>query len=92
MSDARRGEFYSADTGTAVLSGAVQRQAERTLVMVDSSKFGKHSLTVAGRVNETVTVLTDDGVRRPDREALAATGAEVVYTTQQPEENRRQTA
>jgi len=79
--DAQRGEFYSADMATAMLSAAAARQAERTMVMVDSSKFGKHSLTVAGRLGENDTVITDDGATETDRAALRATGAKVVYAT-----------
>ncbi|MCX7428637.1 MAG: DeoR/GlpR family DNA-binding transcription regulator [Planctomycetia bacterium] len=79
--DARRGEFYSADSGTAMLSRAAQRQAERTLVLVDSSKFGKHSLAVIGRLTDGVTLVTDAGISDADRALIESTGAEVVVAS-----------
>ena len=76
--DVARGEYYSADTSTAMLSRQARRQAERTLLLVDSSKFGKHSLAVAGRLDDGVTLITDDRISEEDRHALEETSAELV--------------
>ncbi|NUQ63978.1 MAG: DeoR/GlpR transcriptional regulator [Pirellulales bacterium] len=85
--DSHRGEFYSADLGTALLSRAVQKQADKTIVVADSSKFGKQSLVVAGRFAPEMTLITDSELAEPDRTALEATGAEIVYAT--PETHER---
>ncbi len=79
--DASRGEFYSADLGTALLSRAVGKQADKTIVVADSSKFGKQSLVVAGRLSAGVTLITDRELGKKDRAALEASGAEIVYVS-----------
>ena len=79
--DARRGEFYSADVGTAMLSRSAQQRASKTLVLVDSSKFGKHSLAVVGRLTEDVTLVTDEDMSETDRLLVQSTGAQVVVAT-----------
>jgi len=76
-----RGEFYGADTGSAALSRAAQRQADRVIVALDSSKFGKHSVAVAGRLAKGVTLITDDAVSPADRAALRQTGARIIFAT-----------
>jgi len=76
--DTGRSEFYSADGSTARLSRAVQQQADRVIVAMDSSKFGKRSLTVAGRLGPGATLITDDEVSRDDRTALRRTGAKII--------------
>ena len=79
--DVARGEYYSADTGTATLSRQARRQAERTLLLIDSSKFGKHSLAVAGRLEEEVTLITDDRISPQDRQILENTAAELIVVS-----------
>ena len=81
--DAARGEYYSADTGTAMLSRQARRQAERTLLLIDNSKFGKHSLAVVGRLDAGVTLITDDRISEEDRLALEKTSAELVIVAGQ---------
>ncbi len=76
--DVGRGEFYAADSHTASLSRASQKQADRVIVVMDSSKFGKRGLAVAGRLGPGVTLVTDDEVGARDRAALRRTGAAVV--------------
>ena len=87
--DAQRGEFYSADMGSALLSQAAQRSAEKTFVLVDSSKFGKHSLAVAGRMSESVTVITDQDLPELEHTALVDTGANVVLARGTDGTNRK---
>lgn len=76
--DAARGEYYSADTSTAMLSRQARRQAERTLLLVDYSKFGKHSQAVVDRLEEGVTLITDDRISEEDSRMLRETPAELV--------------
>lgn len=77
--DVQRGEFYGAETATAALSRAAQKQSDRVMVVMDSSKFGKRSLAVTGRLGPGMTLVTDDEVTRNNRAALRATGAKIVY-------------
>jgi DeoR/GlpR family transcriptional regulator of sugar metabolism len=77
--DVARGEFYGADTGTALLSRAAQVQADRVIVVMDSSKFGQRSLAVAGKLNQGVTLVTDDEVSPKDRATLRRTKAELIF-------------
>ena len=77
--DVARGEFYGADTGTAALSRAAQQQSDRVIVVMDSSKFGKRSLAVAGRLEPGMTLITDDEPSRPDRAALRKSGARLIF-------------
>lgn len=76
--DLERGEFYGADLETAVMSRAAQRQASHVLLVMDSSKLGKRGLAVAGRLQQGITLVTDDGLRTADRAAVRATGAGLV--------------
>jgi DeoR/GlpR family transcriptional regulator of sugar metabolism len=77
--DVGRGEFYGADASTALMSLAAQKQADRVIVVMDSSKFGKRSLAVAGRLGPGVTLITDNEVGRKERAALRQTGAKLVF-------------
>lgn len=76
--DVGRGEFYSADHHTAALSQSAQRQASKTLLLVDSSKFGKHAHFVAGRLDASITLVTDSGVEPKDSQRLVASGIELI--------------
>lgn len=76
--DLSRGEFYSADIRTAALSRAAQTRAGRTFVLADHSKFGKYSLSVVGQLGPNITLVTDEGIDPADRQAIEATGAEVL--------------
>jgi len=49
------------------------------IVTMDSSKFGKRSLAVAGRLTSGVTLITDNEVNAKDRAALRRTKAEIVF-------------
>lgn len=77
--DVKRGEFYGADAATASLSRAVQRQAERLIVALDSSKIGKHGMAVVGRIESGMTLVTDDEVAQEDRIALRKTNASLIF-------------
>ena len=76
--DPLRGEVYAADIPTANLDQLVQKQVEKLVVLADSSKLGKHSLALVGRLREGMAVVTDDGASPRDLTALRRTGAEIV--------------
>jgi DeoR/GlpR family transcriptional regulator of sugar metabolism len=79
--DATRGEFYAADTASAALSRAAQRQANRVIVVMDSSKIGKRGLAVVGRLGPDVALITDDETSQAERTALRKTGARIVFAS-----------
>ncbi|MBE0542549.1 MAG: DeoR/GlpR transcriptional regulator [Verrucomicrobia bacterium] len=86
--DVTRGEFYGADTGSAALSRAAQQQAARVVVVMDSSKFGQHSLAVAGRLGPGMTLVTDDEVARKDRTTLREMGARILFAAANSEPSK----
>jgi DeoR/GlpR family transcriptional regulator of sugar metabolism len=89
--DLARGEFYAADTATAQLCRAAQRQADRVLLVMDSSKFGQRGRAVAGKLCRGVTLVTDHEVTAAARRRLQRTGATIVCAPpvpHQPGENR----
>ncbi|MCC6152192.1 MAG: DeoR/GlpR transcriptional regulator [Candidatus Hydrogenedentes bacterium] len=81
--DPRRGEVYAANIPTANLDKTVQRQAEKSVVLADSTKIGKHSVALVARLNESIVLVTDDGASARDIANLRKFGAEVrVVKTQ----------
>lgn len=79
--DVERGEFYAAEMGTATLSQAAQDQADRVLLMVDSSKFGKRGHAVVGKVSANLTIITDSQADPDAITSLEAGGTTVIQTT-----------
>ncbi|NWG12617.1 MAG: DeoR/GlpR transcriptional regulator [Acidobacteria bacterium] len=77
--DVERGEFNAADAASAALSRAAQKQADRVIVVIDSSKFGKRGLALAGRLAPGVTLITDAEADRKTRVALRHSGATILY-------------
>lgn len=75
------GEVFAADTRTAALSRLAQKQAARTMVVADSSKLGRCSLAVSGRLGKRAILITDDAVDAQTRRALVATGAKLIFVT-----------
>jgi DeoR family fructose operon transcriptional repressor len=79
--DPPRGEFYAADAASAALSRTAQRQAERVIVVMDSSKLGRRGLAAAGRLAPGMTLVCDEEADRVSRAALRRTGARLVLAT-----------
>lgn len=75
--DPKRGEVYAADLPTAHLDKTVLRQAERLVVLADSSKIGKHSIALVARLEPGMSVVTDDGISSRDLASLRKSGAEI---------------
>lgn len=76
--DPVRGETYAADIPTANLDRMVQRQANRVVILGDSSKMGKRSLALVARLQQGIILITDDGASPRDLALLRKTGAEIV--------------
>ena len=76
--DVERGEFYAADAGSAALSRTAQRQADRVIVVMDSSKFGRRGLALAGRLARGVVLITDAAVDAKTRAASRRRGATLL--------------
>jgi DeoR/GlpR family transcriptional regulator of sugar metabolism len=78
--DPKRGEFYSTEGPTAALSRRAQERAPRIFLCVDHTKFGKQALAVAGRLEESVTLFTDDAVSGSLLKLVEQHGTNVVVT------------
>jgi len=76
--DPASGTFYAADLATALLSATAQGQADRTVALIDSSKCGRRSVAVAGRLGAGMTLICDAGLAPADRRRLRRTGVELV--------------
>jgi DeoR/GlpR family transcriptional regulator of sugar metabolism len=57
------------------------RAAGRVVVVADSSKFGHRSLTLVSPLEEIDVFVSDDGLDRPWRDAIAAADATLVVAT-----------
>ena len=76
--DPKTGTFYAADLATALLTETAQRQADRTIAAIDSSKCGRHSVAVAGRLGAGMMLICDAGMDRESRRLVRRTGAELI--------------
>ena len=83
--DTASGEFYGANMAAAMLSRQAQQQAERILLLMDNSKFGKQSLAMVGRLADNVTLITDDRISEEDQQLVWNTSAELVVVCGQTE-------
>ena len=72
------GEFYSADLATATLSQTAQQRAASTWLCLDSTKFAKRALAVAGRLHKGLRVFTDDRLRPEQARQLARHGVQIA--------------
>ena len=52
--------------------------AQRTVVVCDSSKFGRRSLSLIASISEMHEVITDHGISRGDLRTLKKSGIEVT--------------
>jgi DeoR/GlpR family transcriptional regulator of sugar metabolism len=57
---------------------AMLRAAGRVIVVADSSKFGRRSLTLVAPLAEIDVFVSDDALAQPWRDAIAAAGAELL--------------
>ena len=62
----------------AELKRAAIEAAEKVILVMDSSKMGRHTLATVGPVEMIDILITDSGLSEGDREALTARGVQVV--------------
>jgi len=84
--DTGRGEVYGADMLTTSLDRAVLRQSSRALILADSSKLGKHSLSLVTKLHAGIALITDDEADPQDVRALQQTDADIVVAVTDSEE------
>jgi DeoR/GlpR family transcriptional regulator of sugar metabolism len=70
-------EFTDPEPLYAPLKHAMRRSAEKVVVLVDSSKFGKRTLNQVLRFSEVDILVTDSGAPQDMLDAIAARGIEV---------------
>lgn len=70
-------EFTDPEPLYASLKHAMRRSAEKVVVLVDSSKFGKRTLNQVLRFSDVDILVTDSGAPQDILDALAAQGIEV---------------
>ncbi len=85
--DPSRGEVYGADMHASSLDRSVLTQAAQGLVLADSSKIGRASLSLITRLRTGITLVTDGEALPRDLRLLEETGAEIVVADvpEQPE-------
>jgi DeoR family transcriptional regulator, aga operon transcriptional repressor len=76
--DPGRGEIYGADMHASSLDRLVLGQSERSMVLADSSKIGRVSLSLITRLRTGITLVTDSGALPRDLRLLEETEAEIV--------------
>jgi DeoR family fructose operon transcriptional repressor len=70
--------LFNAHLLLAETEQAMLRAAGRVIVVADSSKFGRKSLTLVSGLEAIDVVVSDDGLAESWRKAIAAAGAELV--------------
>lgn len=70
--------FSMSDEQEADIGRAYIQAAERTVVLADSSKLGRLTFARLCPLNGVHTLITDEGITRQDREALADAGLQVL--------------
>ena len=66
------------DQGSAELCAAIIRRARQTILVADSSKFGKTNFAVVGSLDSIHTVITDDGIPEQYRKYFEKSGVELI--------------
>ncbi len=66
------------DVLEAQLTALMMRVAKNVVVLADSSKFGRRSLSIIAKLEDGMKVITDDGVTAEQRNALKAIGVELI--------------
>jgi len=64
--------------GDSEIKRAMIETAERTILVMDSSKMNRHTLATVGPLQMIDTLVTDAGISLEDREAIKAAGVQVV--------------
>ena len=72
------GSLYCSDLNVARLASRMARTGDAAYVLADSSKFGHKSLGRYGGPGDVDGLITDDGITREQRDALAQAGMHVI--------------
>lgn len=78
--------LFNAHLLLAETEQAMLRAAGRVMVVADSSKFGRKSLTLVAPLSDIDVVVSDDGLAAEWRSRIAAAGPELVVAVVPPEE------
>ena len=70
--------FYTSDMSLANLEQKSLRIADHTVIICDSSKFGKRALTCFAMTKEIDLLVTDAGIRSEDVASLRRSGVEIL--------------
>ena len=77
--------LFNAHLLLAETEQAMLRAASRVIVVADSSKFGKKSLTLVAPLAEIDAFVSDDGLAEDWRARITAAGSELIVTAIPPE-------
>ncbi|MBU6221883.1 MAG: DeoR/GlpR family DNA-binding transcription regulator [Planctomycetes bacterium] len=77
--------LFNAHLLLAETEQAMLRAAGRVMVVADSSKFGRKSLTLVAPLTEIDAFVSDDGLAADWRSRIVAAGAEIVVATVPPD-------
>jgi DeoR family fructose operon transcriptional repressor len=75
--------FFTSDLNISSIEEKMVKNAERVIVLTDSTKFGKKSFVKYAGVESVDTVVTDSGVEPAAAAALSARGVELLITGQE---------
>lgn len=88
--------YYNSNLLLVETERAMMRCADQTIVVADSSKFGKSSLAKIGELKDVQTVVSDDGLDEQWRQRLEDAGVNLVLapapTARASDENTSQEA
>ena len=70
--------YYNSNLLLVETERAMMQCADRTIVVADSSKFGRSSLARLCTLSEVETIVTDEGINALSKEQLEAANVEVV--------------
>jgi DeoR family transcriptional regulator, fructose operon transcriptional repressor len=68
------------DPAEAFTKEYVMSRAARTILLTDSTKFGKTSFVRFGTLNQVSTIITDNQLSQNDRKAVKRAGVELILT------------
>ncbi|MCQ2265928.1 MAG: transcriptional regulator, partial [Bacteroidales bacterium] len=70
--------FSTTDMREANLNQKMMKTAQKTIVLADSSKFGKRGFAKIGDTEDIDVIITDAGISSKDRAAIEDLGIELI--------------
>jgi DeoR family fructose operon transcriptional repressor len=80
--------LFNAHLLLAETEQAMLKAASRVMVVADSSKFGRKSLTLVSALDAIDTLVSDDGMTQAWRDVVAGAGARLVIATVPEQDDR----